>query len=85
MNTDSTPPPDGSMPLNQLIAMLMAAQAQGATHVRLAQRGSDAYGSYATEAGIDWVSMKPVNKVVYVGSMAEWSNMDNTALESLDW
>lgn len=73
--------PSDGMPLSQLITMLMAVQAQGATHVRIARRE----GANGIMAGVDWVSPEPVQGCVYLGCMDTWDNMDNVALESLDW
>jgi len=69
----------------QLLTMLQAAHLQGATHVQIASRMPGCTGA---SSDIDWVSMAPVNGVVYVGALAEvpnWTPMSNAALESLDW
>lgn len=76
------PPPVEGMSLDQLITMLMAARAQGARKVSLARR-VDGYG---VAAPVDWVSLGPVDGVVYVGILANAdSDMSNEALSSLDW
>lgn len=79
--TETSLPSEG-MPLTQLIAMLMAAQAQGATVARIARREADGNGRMA---GVDWVSPEPVEGCVYLGCMETWDDMGHTALESLDW
>lgn len=73
------------MALDQLITMLLAAQAQGATHVRLACETSRGDG---IQSDIDWVSMAPVNNFVYIGAILpfdKWDYASNEALLSLDW
>lgn len=73
------------MDLNQLLAMLQAAQSQGATRVQITCR--DAKGG-GIASDVDWVSMAPVAGVVYVGAilpLGKWSHASNEALESLDW
>lgn len=75
------------MKLDQLVAMLQAAMAQGATHVRIASK-DDAGGGIASD--IDWVSMEPVEqgRSVYIGAilpLQAWEHASNEALESLDW
>jgi hypothetical protein len=69
------------MALNQLLAMLLAAQAQGAKWVLLGRQD----GGNGECAAVDWVSMQPVAGTVYIGAMPHWEDMDNQALESLDW
>lgn len=76
------------MDLNQLLAMLQAAQAQGATHVQIACKTP---GRSGIASDVDWVSMEPVEesrKTVYIGAilpLGEWKLASNEALESLDW
>lgn len=75
--------PSDGMPIMQVIAMLMAAQAQGATMVRIAmQHKNDSHG---VATGVDWISQEPIDGVVYVGCMPEWDDMNNAALNSMDW
>lgn len=74
------------MKLNQLIAMLMAAQAQGAEYVMVGVQSSP---DQKECSGVDWVGMSPVaephGKTVYIGTMDDWDYMSNEALQSIDW
>lgn len=73
------------MGIKQLIAMLLALEAQGATHVQLACRTSDAE---AVVSDAEWVSMAPVDGCGYIAALlpqSEWQHASNAALESLDW
>jgi hypothetical protein len=78
-----TVPP--GMQIGQVLAMLMAAQAQGAKYVQMCARMGTGDGA---QTGIDWISPAPIDSVVYIGAlqpMEAWPVMDNRALESLDW
>lgn len=71
--------------LKQLITMLLAAQAQGATSVRLACQTETGEGRHSD---IDWVSVVPVGNYVYIGAVLpcdKWDLASNEALVSLDW
>lgn len=71
--------------LAQVITMLMAAQAQGATTIQVAIRTAD---RQAVGNGVDWISMAPVDGCVYIGAQgqpAAWDTITNAALDSLDW
>ena len=82
------------MAIDQLITMLQAGQAQGATHVRLGVR-SDTSEGFVSD--VDWVSMEPLIEkdakgndegVLYIGALLDldkWEPMSNAAMESLDW
>lgn len=73
------------MKLDQLLAMLQAAHAQGATHVKIACRAPNSDG---IASDVDWVSMAPVGNCVYIGAilpLGKWEHASNEALESLDW
>lgn len=72
------------MSINQLIAMLMAAQAQGATHAMVAVPNPPGQQG-PLSAPVDWVSMAPVEHVAYIGLLDQFEDMSNSALESLDW
>lgn len=72
------------MPIKQVIAMLMACEAQGAQYAQLATR----MAGDGISTGVDWISPAPVDGVAYIGAMVpfdKWANMDNRALQSLDW
>lgn len=73
------------MRIDQLITMLQAGQAQGATHVAVGMREP---GVGAVQSDIEWVSMAPVDDTIYLGAAHEqgaWQVMSNAAQESLDW
>lgn len=73
----------GLMSLNQVIAMLMAAQSQGAKHVMIIDKPA---AGYPEQTGVEWVGMAPVGDTVYmVTEQGGWSqDVSNAALESLD-
>lgn len=74
-----------ALPLAQVLSMLMAAQAQGATRVQVAIRTLD---RKAVGNGIDWISMHPVDGCVYLGAIGQppaWDCLAYEALDSLDW
>lgn len=73
------------MNIDQLISMLMAGKQQGATHAYISRALGDGGGECS---GIDWVSMAPVDGVLYIGALDpanRWEDMSNEAMESLDW
>lgn len=70
------------MSLDQLIAMLMAARAQGATTAALVRMGPHHLPECAP---IDWVSPTPVDGVVYIKPMEDmYDVLGNEAAESVD-
>lgn len=69
------------MRIQQVIAMLMAAEAQGAQFVQIAVQKSP---DHRESSGVDWVGMRPVEKTVYIATMDDWDYMSNEALDTLD-
>lgn len=69
------------MNLNQLINMLMAAQAQGATEVMMIRKDGE---GHAIQSGVDWVAQKPVGGVAYMILMEHSDPASNEALEAID-
>lgn len=73
------------MRIDQLITMLQAGQAQGATKVAVGMR---VQGVGAVQSDIEWLSMAPVGDTIYLGAMLEqgdWQTMSNEAADGLDW
>jgi hypothetical protein len=71
--------------IGQVIAMLTAGQAQGATSVKIAVHTPDHYG---IASGVEWVSMAPVDGCIYIGAVGlpdSWDTAGAAAAESLDW
>jgi len=69
------------MNLNQLIHMLMAAQAQGATEVMVLRMDKEGNG---VQSGVDWVAQKPVGDTAYMMLMQHADPAPNEALEAID-
>ena len=70
------------MNIRQAITMLMACEAQGATHVAIAFNNAD---RLPVCTGIDWVSPTPLDGVAYIGAMPGQEVLSNEAAEQLDW
>lgn len=74
------------MHIRQVITMLLACEAQGATQVRIAARSDEDHSGISSK--VDWISPEPVDGTAYIGALeaqGEWSHMDNRALLQLDW
>jgi hypothetical protein len=70
------------MTIRQCITMLMACEAQGATHVAVAVHGTM---NLPEQTGIDWVSPHPVDGMAYISTMPERQVLSHEAAEQLDW
>lgn len=69
------------MNINQLLTMLMAQQAQGATEVRIIMMDAEGNGK---QTGVDWVAPKPIDGVAYLCPMQDWEEASNEGMQALD-
>jgi hypothetical protein len=70
------------MSINQVIAMLQGAQAQGAEEVAIVVRHE---GAHHECAGVDWISTQVVNGVAYICPLEGMNQvLPNEAADGLD-
>lgn len=69
------------MNLNQLLAMLMALQSQGATEVKFMHVDNNGHG---VQRAVDWVAPKPLNGVAYVALMRNSEPASNEAMLAVE-